>query len=654
MYDFIRVAAAVPPISLGDTEYNASKMIEYIKKAETKNADLIVFPELSITGFTLGDLFLQESILSSSIKALKLILKETTKIDLGVFVGLPISILGQIYNCAAFLYKGKVLGVIPKTFIANYNEFYEKRWFSSSVDLKEKNISSLDLFIEEEYEIPVGRDLIFNLKNRLNVTAEICEDLWSPIAPSTKACLNGCELVVNLSASNETIAKRDYRRSLVKQQSASSICAYIYCSSGSDESTTDLIFSGHSLVAENGSLLNENKKLIESDYILYSDIDYGKIKADRRRNKTFKDAATLYTNGENYRFIAVSDKNSDFKSKGELYDVKKYPFVLEGEKDRERRCLEIFEMQVESLKKRIKVTNAKLVVGVSGGLDSTLALLVAKEAAKELDKPEDFVTGITMPCFGTTNRTYNNSLELIDSLKIVKKEINIKEACIKHYEDIGHDISVHDVTYENVQARERTQVLMDYASEIGGLVVGTGDLSELALGFCTYNADHMSMYGVNLGIPKTLVKWMIESIVKSNIFKESTEVLKDIIDTPISPELLPPDKDGNILQETESIIGPYTLHDFYLYYTLRYGFEPEKIFHLAVLAFKGEYTSKIILKWMKLFYSRFFTQQFKRSCLPDGAKIGSICLSPRGDLRMPSDASSKIYIKKIEEMEKAL
>ena len=466
--------------------------------------------------------------------------------------------------------------------------------------------------------------------------------------PSGFLALNGAQLILNLSASNETIAKHTYRRDLVRMQSAANLCAYLYVSSGASESSTDLIFSGHCIFAENGAVIAQNSELIDNDYTLIHDFDIGKIKADRMKNKSFKDTKTIYAFKEKARFIDIGIKK--IKGDGSKYTVAKQPFVPASKTDRIDRCMDIFKMQVGGLSKRIKTTGCKMVVGVSGGLDSTLALLVAAQTAKKLNRPASDVIGITMPCFGTSDRTYNNSFALMKALGIKYEEINIKNAVYQHFNDIGHDGKTLDLTYENSQARERTQVLMDYAGKVGGLVVGTGDLSELALGWCTYNADHMSMYGVNAGIPKTLVKWMIESIVEYNIFPNATDVLKDIIDTPISPELLPPDKKGNISQETEDIIGPYELHDFFLYYVLRFGFEPSKIYMLAKKAFNDEYSNDFILKWMKNFYKRFFTQQFKRSCLPDGVKIGSVCLSPRGDWRMPSDASGRIWLDEVENL----
>ncbi len=650
MYEFIRVAAAVTRVEVGNVPHNVKEIIKKADKAKKSDVDVLAFPELCLTGYTCADLFFQDSLLKSTKEGIKELVTHSFEWNFTLAVGAPIDIAGQLYNCAIIINHGKILGIVPKTFLPNYNEYYEKRWFSSSVDLNCKNISSKFFGITSEYDIPVGRNILFNINDKVTIGVEICEDLWAPMPPSTLLALNGAELIINLSASNETISKREYRKDLVRGQSARLFCAYMYCSAGEGESTTDLVFSGHSLIAENGSLLKENKNFIDSDYMISTDIDLGKIRADRRKNKSFKDCATLYGAKEDFITVSCNNSENDFVSDAKLYKVIKLPFVPKNKSDRLQRCLNIFNMQVAGLKKRILTTNSKLVVGVSGGLDSTLALLVSAEALKELGRPLTDLTGITMPCFGTSDRTYNNAVKLMQSLNIATKEVNIKEACIKHYEDIGHDINVHDVTYENVQARERTQVLMDYASEIGAFVVGTGDLSELALGFCTYNGDHMSMYSVNAGIPKTLISWLIDSVIEYDTFKSSTEILKDIIDTPISPELLPPNSKGAISQETENIIGPYSLHDFFLFYLVRYGFSPQKIYHLAKIAFKDEFDDATILKWQKLFYRRFFTQQFKRNCMPDGVKIGNICLSPRGDWRMPSDTVFKIWMSDLDEL----
>ena len=644
MFDFIRLACAVPDVEVGNTEFNTQEIIKYIDI--NKDADIIVFPELSVTGYTCADLFFQKTLIDGAKCGLRRIAETTCDTDSAVAVGAPLIIGGQLYNCAVMMSHGRVDGIAVKTFIPTYNEYYEKRWFGSAAELKISSVGSDELGLEGEYDIPVGGNLIFNYSG-VKVGVEICEDLWAPLPPSTLLTLAGAEVILNLSASNETIMKRKYRTELVSQQSARSICAYAYASAGMTESTTDLIFSGHSLICENGGVLCQNDGLIDGGYSLKHDVDLGRIRADRAENKTFGDSAAFYLDGKD--FVEIK-KNLKLESDGGLYEIKKLPFVPSAKKDRIERCMDIFRMQVAGLKKRASKIGGKMVLGVSGGLDSTLALLVCAETARQLGRDPSDVVAITLPCFGTTKRTHSNAWELMQTLGVHAMEIDIKEACTLHCRDIGHPTDQFDVTYENIQARERTQVLMDYACKLGGFVVGTGDLSELALGWCTYNADHMSMYGVNCGVPKTLVRWMISALIDYNVFPESTRVLEDIIDTPISPELLPPDADGNIQQETEEIIGPYALHDFFLYYLLRFGFSPSKIFFLAKKAFKEDFDNETILKWLEVFYKRFFTQQFKRSCLPDGVKIGSVCLSPRGDWRMPSDASYKIWIDEIEKM----
>ncbi len=643
MQDFIRVAAAVPDAAVADPLKNTENILNLAYKVAQSDPDIIVFPELCITGYTCADLFFNNNLLSSAIAGLKETAEKTKEIKSVIAVGLPIGISGRLYNCAAVIFGGKILGIVPKTYIPTYNEFYEGRWFSSGSELLNGEIS----LPFADYKIPVGTDLIFDTGS-FKFGCEICEDLWAAVPPGNILSLAGAEVILNLSASNETISKRNYRRNLISQQSASSLNAYVYVSAGCKESTTDLIFSGHSLVCENGRIIAENKKKIDTDYVLISDIDLGKIRTDRYKIKTFSQSASLNLKNKNFRTVRI---DSDKKENDALfYSVFKYPFVPESEKDRAQRCMEIFEMQVMGLKKRMEITNSLPVIGVSGGLDSTLALLVSARAAALSGLDSKSVTGITMPAFGTTDRTHSNSVKLMEQLGVNSVEIPISNAVMQHFKDIGQDPDNKDLTYENSQARERTQVLMDYAGKSHGFVVGTGDLSELALGWCTYNADHMSMYGVNSSVPKTLIRWMIDSIIENNIFENCKEVLKDILDTPVSPELLPPDENGKIAQQTEEIVGPYALHDFFLYYFVRFGFTPKKIYDLALLAFKGEYDSNTIKKWLIVFLKRFFSQQFKRSCLPDGVKIGSICLSPRGDWRMPSDAEAEIWIKQAEEL----
>ncbi|MGM9585743.1 MAG: NAD(+) synthase, partial [Faecousia sp.] len=531
--------------------------------------------------------------------------------------------------------------------IPNYNEFYEKRWFASGDELTEDTFDIGTLLGTQPQTVPIGQNLLFRIGDGTLMGVEICEDLWTPLPPSTVLALAGAEVIVNLSASNETIGKRTYRRDLVKHQSAALNGIYAYCSAGSTESTQDLIFSGQSLIAENGQLLAQTKEAIATDYLLVQDCDLGKIRADRRKNRSFADTASRY----GAQAQIADARCGHLRSDGSLYPLEKLPFVPAQRQNRVQRCMEIFQMQVAGLKQRLaSIGNPNAVIGISGGLDSTLALLVAVEAMRQLGRPATDVYGVTMPCFGTSDRTYNNSWELMRTLGISCKEINIREAVSLHFADIGHDPDVHDGTYENSQARERTQILMDYASVVKGIVVGTGDLSELALGWCTYNGDHMSMYGVNASIPKTLIRWMIDAISEMPEFSASRAVLQDILDTPISPELLPPDAEGKIAQHTEDLVGPYALHDFYLYYTLRFGFAPRKVYTLACRAFAGDFDGDTIKKWLKTFYSRFFTQQFKRSCLPDGVKVGSVTLSPRGDWRMPSDASARLWLEEVDSL----
>lgn len=648
MYDFLRVSSVVPAVTVACPEENTEKILSLLEKAKDDKTDIAVLPELCITGYTCGDLFFQKPLIDSALSMLGKIVRKSAELPFVIIAGLPLDIDDSLYNCAAVISDGVVRGIVPKTFIPNYSEFYEKRWFLSSSELDVTDISSDKLNLDGSYNIPIGQGIVFDMGG-FRFGVEICEDLWSPIPPSTYLALGGAQILFNLSASNETVAKSEYRRSLVSRQSAACLSAYVYTSAGYGESTTDLVFSGHSVFAENGAAVAESENALESDYVMTKDIDLGKIKADRKKNTTFRDCASLSDIKSKIRRVEIpcSEINGD----GTMASVDKAPFVPKDAGKRERRCREIFEMQVSGLKKRLESAGgAKPVVGVSGGLDSTLALLVSVKAARELGMKSTDVYGITLPCFGTSDRTYSNAVQLMKKLGITFEEINIKDACTAHFKDIGHDINVHDLTYENAQARERTQVLMDYAGRVGGLVVGTGDLSELALGWCTYNADHMSMYGVNAGIPKTLIRWMIETIAQSDMFEGCGEILNDIADTPISPELIPPDEDGKISQKTESLVGPYELHDFFIYNVLRYGFEPEKIYRLACTAFEGEYDGKTILKWLRSFYRRFFAQQFKRSCIPDGVKVGSIALSPRGDWRMPSDASAKTWLDSLDRL----
>ena len=650
MLDFIRIACAVPAVRVGDVVKNVQDICTKIAEADQAGSDVVVFPELALTGYTCADLFFQETLQKACITGLQKIMDISADYPaVTAVVGVPVVIGGQMYNCGAVVSDGKLHGLVPKTYLPNYNEFYERRWFSSSEDLQLNEVKASHLGLKGDTIIPVGRDLLFRIGEGTLMGVEICEDLWTPMPPSTLQTLNGAELIVNLSASNETVGKRGYRRQLVAHQSSICSCIYAYASAGCTESTQDLVFSGHSIIAENGAMLAENKNLIDADYLLVQDADLGKVRSVRRKNKSVKDAVSLY--GKVTPMRSIDCGAAALRSDGALYHLEKLPFVPSTREDRLERCMSIFQIQVAGLKQRLSVIGgANAVIGISGGLDSTLALLVAVEAMRQLGRPATDVYGITMPCFGTSDRTYQNSWELMRTLGISCKEVNIRAAVNQHFEDIGHDPSVHDATYENSQARERTQILMDYASRVGGIVVGTGDLSELALGWCTYNGDHMSMYGVNASIPKTLIRWMIDAISESEVFAASRAVLKDILDTPISPELLPPDETGKISQNTEDLVGPYALHDFFLYYLVRYDYTPTKIYHLARRAFEKDFDAATIKKWLKAFCRRFFTQQFKRSCMPDGVKVGNISLSPRGDWRMPSDASGRIWLEEVENL----
>ena len=642
MLDFIRIACAVPAVRVGDTAKNAEDICAYIEKADARQADIVLFPELALTGYSCQDLFFQDTLWTGVQQGIRKIAGYTKNYpNVTAVVGLPVRTGMRMYNCAAVISRGKIHALVPKTYIPNYNEFYEKRWFSSGAEVTEDVAELLG------EPVPVLPRAVFRVGGTL-LGVEICEDMWTPLPPSTFLALNGAEVILNLSASNETIGKRAYRRGLVQHQSAALNCVYAYCSAGSTESTQDLIFSGQSLIGEDGRLLAETEEPIASDYMLVCDCDLGRIRADRMKNKGFKDAARQ---NPGHPAVLVDTNAPELRGDGTRYPLTKLPFVPAGKQNRVQRCMEIFHMQVAGLKQRLAILgSAKAVVGISGGLDSTLALLVSVEAMRRLGRPASDVCGVTMPCFGTSDRTYNNSWELMRTLGISCKEINIKDAVNLHFSDIGHDPNIHNGTYENSQARERTQILMDYASVVGGIVVGTGDLSELALGWCTYNGDHMSMYGVNASIPKTLIRWMIDAISEMPAFAPSRAVLQDILDTPISPELLPPDAEGKIAQHTEDLVGPYALHDFFLYYVLRFGFRPTKIYTLACRAFAGDFEPEVIKKWLKTFYRRFFTQQFKRSCLPDGVKVGSVTLSPRGDWRMPSDASARLWLDEVENL----
>ena len=635
-YGYVKVGASTLELKVSDTIYNVQMIKKQIDEAVNKNIQIISFPELSITGYTCGDLFNQDILIDKSYEGLKDLVDYSKDKMIVIIVGSPIKCENKLYNCAVVINNGKILGIVPKTYIPNYNEFYEMRWFKSSNDLKIKEINLFNEFV------PIGVDLIFTSKldDELKFGVEICEDVWSLYPKSNDYASSGASIIFNLSASNETIGKYDFRKELIKMQSIKTISGYVYSSSGINESSTDLLFSGSSLIYENGKLLSENNRFDFNSNLIYSDVDIKRLVNDRRKNTSF-----ISNTDKEYRNIYFTTSKNNLISR----KYSKYPFVPSNEDKREERCKEIINIQSSALAKRLKHTNIKkCVIGVSGGLDSTLAFLVIKKAFEKLKIDNKNIIAVTMPGFGTTNRTYENALDLIKINNATLKKIDIKKACLVHYSDIDQDINNHDITYENAQARERTKILMDIANKENALVIGTGDLSELALGWCTYNGDHMSMYSVNSSIPKTLVKYLVKYIADTD--KKNKKVLYDILSTPISPELLPADEKGNIKQITEDKIGPYILHDFYLYHFFRYGASPKKIYMLAVNTFENEYSKEEILKWLKVFIKRFFTQQFKRSCMPDGVKVGSISLSPRGDLRMPSDASYNIWIKELEEI----
>lgn len=637
---FIRVGAIVNKLALANPLKNAEVIIKEIKKAETLGISIVTTPELSLTGYTCGDLFFQEQLLSDSIKALEKVLNETKDINIISILGMPLRHDNQLFNCGVVITEGKILGVIPKTYIPNYQEFYEARWFSSSKELITKEIEILGQLV------PISTNILFQDKTLKEATfgIEICEDLWTVNPPSNNHALAGATMIFNLSSSNELIGKQEYRKSLISSQSARTISAYIYASSGVMESTSDILFGGASMIYENGSKLAENKRFELESNIITADIDVLKLANDRIKNRSFMKNTKL----EEYKIIKLDIKDNIRKLNREY---KEYPFVPSNELERNKRCEEIIEIQSAALARRlIQIGNPKCVIGMSGGLDSTLAFLVIVKAYEKLKRNPKDIIGITMPGFGTTNRTYQNSIELVKEYNATLKEISIKDASLLHMKDIGLPKTDRSVTYENIQARERTQILMDVANMENGLVIGTGDLSELALGWCTYNGDHMSMYAVNTSIPKTLVRYLVDW-VKDTTDGKKKKVLQDILDTPISPELLPPDEAGNILQKTESSIGPYVLHDFYLYHFLRYGATPKKIYTLAIHTFKNSFSNEEIKKWLKIFIKRFFTQQFKRNCIPDGIKVGSISLSPRGDLRMPSDALMEAWLKELDQID---
>ena len=638
---FIKVAAAIPSVRVADCAYNIQQIENIMATADGQGIEIVCLPELAITAYTCQDLFQQQLLLDEAESSLLKLIEFSRNLNVTALVGVPIAYGSMLFNCAAVIQRGKIYGLVPKTYLPNYKEFYEKRWFTSAEALHE----GVELRFCGQ-TVPLSRHLLFTTSH-CTFGIEICEDLWAPAPPSNHLALAGADIIFNLSASNELIGKADYLRSLVKNQSARLLAGYVYAGSGYGESTQDLVFSGRAYIAENGMLLAQAERFAMREQLISSEIDVERLRAERRLNTTFASAVTIehiapirtieleaYTNNVPFSLTRPVDA---------------HPFVPEGPALDER-CEEIICIQSEALARRIEHTHAKtVVIGISGGLDSTLALLVAVHAFDRLERDRRGIVGITMPGFGTTDRTYTNAMDLMKELGVTIREISIVPAVTQHFKDLGHDLSVHDLTYENSQARERTQILMDAAGQMGGFVVGTGDLSELALGWATYNGDHMSMYGVNASIPKTLVKHLVSWAARNMADEASRATLLDIVDTPISPELIPADENGNIKQVTEDLVGPYELHDFFLYYVLRYGFRPQKIYYLACQAFGGNgngtpFAEEVILKWLRTFFRRFFTQQFKRSCLPDGPKVGSCSLSPRGDWRMPSDATSEAWL----------
>ena len=640
-HGFITVAAAIPSVKVADCDYNEKQLESLIAQAEGKGVEIIVFPELCITGYTCQDLFGQQLLLEEAEKAVLKLLDFTRSLDIIAIVGLPVICGDLLLNCAAVIQKGDLLSLIPKTYLPNYSEFYEKRWFASAQDLDDTDLPFAGKTMHVSAE-----PTLFRTCEGVHFGVEICEDVWAPAPPSNHLALSGAELIFNLSASDELIGKHDYLKSVLAQQSARTMTGYVYSGCGYGESTQDVVYGGNAMIYENGKLLVEADRFSMEPQMMITQIDVEKLRTERRTNSTYVNAQHSYS----AKIInAHGIQPHDFQL---IREIDAHPFIPKTA-DMKQSCEEIFSIQVMGLAKRIEHTHSKkVIVGISGGLDSTLALLVCVKTFDKLKMDRKGIVGVTMPGFGTTDRTYNNAINLMKSLGITLVEISIAKAVTQHFKDIGHDAAVHDVTYENSQARERTQILMDLSNQLGGLVVGTGDLSELALGWATYNGDHMSMYGVNASVPKTLIQYLVRYVAeverKEKDDQKTYEILMDVVNTPISPELIPADENGNIKQKTEDLVGPYELHDFFLYYFLRFGFRPQKIFLLAQHAFKGSYDDETIKKWLTTFLRRFFAQQFKRSCLPDGPKVGSVSLSPRGDWRMPTDASSAMWLKECE------
>ncbi|MDR1938888.1 MAG: NAD(+) synthase [Tannerellaceae bacterium] len=633
-YGFIKVAAAAPLVSVADCSYNIRRMEKLMREAADRGVQMMTFPELSVTAYTCLDLFAGQTLLRGATEALCKLVHDTSDLDIFTIVGVPLVTENRLINAAVAFQKGEILGVVPKSYLPNCKEYQEQRWFTSAFDLREKSI------LIKGKAFPLSNHILFTA-GEVSAGIEICEDLWTPVPPSSLLAMEGANILFNLSASNELIGKHRYRRSLISQQSARCLAGYVYAMAGYGESSTDLVFAGGGIIAENGIILKESQRFAMEDQLVVSEIDIHNLQNDRQVNRSFMHAAKELLPKETLKvpFSLPANPNAELTR-----FIDPHPFVPSGNALTER-CEEIFNIQVTGLAKRIAHIQARTaVIGISGGLDSTLALLVTAMTFDALKIPRRQILGITMPGFGTTNRTHTNAVNLIRSLGVGFREISIEKACRQHFEDIGHDPSLHDTTYENSQARERTQILMDIANQENGLVIGTGDLSELALGWATYNGDHISMYNINVSIPKTLVRYLVEWIAHNKVDEDSKKTLLDIADTPISPELIPADKDGNISQKTEDLVGPYELHDFFLYHFLRFGSTPEKIAYLAQKAFGGRYSKETVQKWLRIFFRRFFSQQFKRSCLPDGPKVGSISLSPRGDWRMPSDASASLWL----------
>ena len=631
---FLKVCAVSPRVTVAGVQSNLNAALQEIEKANKNKVQILVFPELFLSGYTCGDLFLQTALQDACKSALTAVCRATENSALVVVIGLPLKFGASLYNCAAVVQNGMVVAVIPKTYIPNYNEYYEKRWFASGDGVN-------GTFKLNGQEVPFGQTLI-RLSDDAVLGVEICEDLWTPSSPGTSLALSGANIIVNLSASNEVVTKNDYRKNLICMQSAKDFCAYIYASAGVGESTSDLVFSGACTVSENGALLSEGERFAFNGSMAEACIDIEKLNDERAHNTSFTDAAKKLKEKLSEVSTPVEVSDLEYNEVNRSFDP--HPFVPSDSAEKDERCREILLIQSHALAKRMSHIGAKkAIIGISGGLDSTLALLVTARALKILNLPNENMICVTMPGFGTTNRTYQNAFDLIHAFGATFMEISIRNAARGHMADIGHDESVHDITYENTQARERTQILMDLANKHGAVLVGTGDLSELALGWCTYNADHMSMYGVNAGVPKTLVRHLVRNEAQQ-LPEEISKILNDILDTPVSPELLPPDENGNIQQKTEETLGPYEVHDFYLYHFLRFGTRPEKLLFMASRAFAGIYSEEQLKNWLKLFVRRFFTNQFKRSCLPDGPKVGSVSLSPRGDWRMPSDADCSVWL----------